>query len=268
MGWGSVFKPDLFQGTLIWWVPIASVTLSVGVRVGGYMAEHGRNWLWNVMIEYIFQRKKAKLYQKALTEKNKDLERMSSQYRELAQETHSLKDSVITDELTKVFNKRFFLNRIQQEFNACKQHGSMLSLIMVDIDFFKKLNDNYGHLAGDQVLKSVAQVLKRFSPDQCYPCRYGGEEFVIIMARKTLEQTIEAARLIQENVQQLRFDDIDKKLRVTVSQGICTVDFSSPESASIKKFESLLELADQQLYRSKQEGRNRVSANYITDRHK
>lgn len=263
LGLSGIFKPTAYQGVIIWWIPMASVILWILAILFDHFYERTRNAVWNLIIEYIFQRKKTRLYAQALDKRNEDLARLNTQYRTLAQETHSLKDSVITDELTKVFNKRFFLTRLQQEFEACREERAIMSLIMIDIDFFKKLNDTYGHLAGDTVLKAVAAVLKRFVPDHCYPCRYGGEEFSIIMPRRDVNEAMEAARLIQENVQQLHFDDIDKKLRVTVSQGICTVDFACPESKVIKAFDNILELADQELYRSKMEGRNRVSVNTL-----
>lgn len=250
-----------FAGVIIWWIPLTSALLAGASMAFGYLFEQFKNFFWNIIIEYLFQRKKAKMYEQALNQRNEDLQKLNNQYRVLAQETHSLKDSVITDELTKVFNKRFFLSRLQQEFDTCKKEKRVLSIIMIDIDFFKKLNDTYGHLAGDNVLKAVAMVLKRFVPDQCYPCRYGGEEFSIIMPSRTINEAIEAARLIQENVQLLRFDDIDPKLRVTVSQGICTVDFASDLANDVKQFDQILQLADQELYRSKMEGRNRVSVN-------
>ena len=252
------------EGGFIWWIPITSLLLYGASKLFDYCYESIRNTVWNLIVEYVFHRKKAKIYEEALTERNADLARLDVQYRTLAQETHTLKDTVITDELTKVYNKRFFMNRLQLEFDACMEQRALLSIIMIDIDFFKRLNDTYGHLAGDQVLQSVAAVIKRFTPELCYPCRYGGEEFSIILPRKNLTQAIDAARLIQDNMQMLHFDNIDKKMRVTVSQGICTVDFANPETRLIKKVDSIMEMADKQLYRSKMEGRNRVSSQMMT----
>lgn len=268
LGWGPFFTPTSFSGAIIWWIPIASVVLCALSVAYDNFYEKVRNWAWSIIIEYVFQRKKTKIYQQALHKREQDMARLDTQYRALAQETHSLKDSVITDELTQVFNKRFFLSRLQQEFDLCKREKMLFTLIMIDIDYFKKLNDTYGHVAGDKVLKGVAEVLKRFAPDQCFPCRYGGEEFSIIMPRKALEPAVEAARLMQENIQQLRFEDIDSKLRVTISQGICAVDFSSPDAENINRFDEVLQLADQELYRSKVEGRNRVSVRAILNRPK
>jgi len=255
---------DIYPGVIDWWIVIASVLIYIGFRITDHFIDMYsgpvRNWAWNMAVEYLFQRRQVKVYERALDEKNADLAQMSTRYKSLAQETHYLKDSVITDELTQIHNKRFFISRMQTEFRVCQAERTYFSVIMVDIDLFKRLNDSYGHLSGDEVLKAVAGVLKRFAPDQCYPCRYGGEEFSMIMPRKTSDQALECAHLIQKNVQMLQFDNIDPKLSVTVSQGICTIDFAMADIAKIKNFDTVLELADQQMYRSKMEGRNRVSA--------
>lgn len=259
----TFLPPDLYPGAFVWWFVIASIVYVIGFNFFNWLFERVRNWFWNMIVEYGFHSKKAKRYAQALEQRQEDMVRMQSSYEKLAHETHSLKDSVITDEMTRVYNKRFFLDRLKQEFDACKQQRQCLSLVMVDIDFFKKLNDNYGHLAGDDVLKEVAAVMKRFTPDLCYACRFGGEEFGIIMPRRTLAESNETARLIQEQVQKLRFPNIDKKLRVTVSQGICTVNFAAADSEKIRHFDDILQLSDQMLYKSKEDGRNRVSTIYI-----
>lgn len=265
MGMGSIFTPTLFAGAVNWWVPVTSLLLSIASLTFDHSYEKTKNWVWNLIIEYVFQRKKTKEYEQALNKRTEDFARLDTQYRALAQETYSLKDSVITDELTQIFNKRFFINRLQQEFDTCKRDKIPLSLIMIDIDYFKKLNDTYGHLSGDDVLKAVAQVLKRFTPELCYPCRYGGEEFSIIMPRKGAKEAMNTARTIQENVQLLQFDKIDKKIRVTLSQGICIADFSDNQTAVVQSVDDILQLADKELYRSKMEGRNRVSVYSFTD---
>lgn len=264
VGGDKLITSETFPGVLVWWIPLASGLYAGLLTALGYVYEPLRNWIWNIVIEYLFQQKKAKIYAQALDQRNADLARLNNQYRALARETHTLKDSVITDELTKVFNKRFFLSRLQQEFEVCKKQKCLFTVMMIDIDYFKRLNDTYGHLAGDKVLQAVAEVLKRESPGQCFPCRYGGEEFSVIMPNKGPEEAIELARSLQENVQGLRFNAIDENLRVTISQGICSVDFSMPVAKNLVQFDSVLELADQELYRSKMEGRNRFSINRLT----
>src|SRR5690606_4455584 len=123
-GLGQIFTPTMFEGGLLWWIPITSVVYGILFmtlpKIFGALYERVRNWVWNIVIEYIFQRKKAKLYAQELENSRANLARLNNQYRTLAQETHTLKDSVITDDLTKVYNKRFFLNRLGQDFQLCK----------------------------------------------------------------------------------------------------------------------------------------------------
>lgn len=259
LGWIWAIPFFKFEGTLNLWIPLGSVFYILVDKSFLLFWDPLRNWAWNLFIEYGFQRKKIKTYAAELEKRTEDLNRLNKQYRSLKQETRTLEDSVITDELTQVYNKRFFLSRLKQEFDLSQQQKQTISLIMIDIDYFKRLNDTYGHMAGDDVLIAVGKVLKKHTPEKGFPCRYGGEEFGIILPRANLQQSVEIARKIQEGTQQLRFQDIDIALRVTLSQGICSVDFSRPESRMIQSIDDLLRLADQELYRSKLEGRNRVS---------
>jgi len=259
VGWTIDPKFVKFDGALNLWIPLGSVFYMLLDKSFPLIWEPLRNWAWNLFVEYGFQRKKIKTYADELEKRTEDLNRLSKQYRNLKQETRTLEDSVITDELTQVYNKRFFLNRLKQEFDLSQQQKQAISLIMIDIDYFKRLNDTYGHMAGDEVLVAVGKVLKKYTPDKGFPCRYGGEEFGVILPRMSLQQSVEIARKIQEGTQHLRFQDIDIALRVTLSQGICAVDFSRPESRMIQSIDDILRLADQELYRSKLEGRNRVS---------
>lgn len=255
----SLFPATMYPGAVLWAIPVSSLMYFVVGKLLDPLMDKAKNFAWFLMVENSAQKKKSNAYQKELTQRSQDLDRLQARVHNLAQEANSLKDSVITDELTKVYNKRFFLDRLSQELEGCRQQRSMFCLIMIDIDFFKKLNDNYGHLAGDDVLKQVSAVLKRFTPEQCYPCRFGGEEFGIIMANRQLNEATEVARTIQEQVQKLRFPKIDEKLRVTISQGLCAVDFACPESKGVTSYDDILQLADEQLYKSKENGRNRVS---------
>lgn len=260
IGWNYPWlTPNIIAGGIS--LPYLGALLSLLIlrNILQFLIEKCRNFFWNLMIEYGFQQNKAKKYEEALVQKTEEFHKLSSQYKNLVQEAHSLKDTIITDEVTMVYNKRFFLDRITKEFDACKKAPDWLSIVMIDIDYFKKLNDAYGHVSGDKVLKAVAQVIKRFAPDMCYACRYGGEEFIIIMPRKNAKQALDVSRYIQENVQLLKFEDIDPRLRITVSQGVCCVDFSHGSSAKITGYDKIIELADQEMYRSKMEGRNRIS---------
>ena len=254
-----VISPDTYSGAAVLWFPLAALFYALLFAVVGPVYDKVHNVVWNVVVEYLFHRKKAKQYERELERRKDEMVQINDKIYSLAQETNSLRDSVITDEMTKTHNKRFFLNQMVNVFEECRTNNEKLSLIMLDIDHFKKLNDGYGHVVGDEVLKEVAKVLRRFTPEQCWACRFGGEEFGIIVPRREFEDATEIARAFQEHVQALRFPHIDDKLRVTISQGICAVDFRFPESKKLSSYNDLLELSDQQLYRSKQNGRNRVS---------
>lgn len=261
----SALPATLYPGGAILWYPLAAVIYSVLFLLFDPLYERASNLIWNVVVEYLFHRKKAQQYAKELDRRAKEMEKVQDKMYTMAQETNSLRDSVITDELTKVFNKRFFLNHLMNEFENCRRNNEHMNLIMLDIDHFKKLNDGYGHVAGDEVLKAVAGVIKRFTPEQCYACRFGGEEFGIIVPRRTVDDANNIAREFQEHIQKLRFPNIDEKLRVTISQGVCAVDFTSTDGRRMSSYNDLLELADQQLYRSKTNGRNRVSTIVLAD---
>ncbi|MEW6686260.1 MAG: diguanylate cyclase [Candidatus Edwardsbacteria bacterium] len=154
----------------------------------------------------------------------------------------------IKDGLTGLFNHRHFQELLTQEIETAKKNQTTLSLALLDIDHFKKLNDTYGHPAGDSVLKEMAEILLKQAERQGWICRYGGEEFALILpggisAKETYEN-------IRTEIQGHRFSNIGQP--VTVSLGVAKY----PEDATFKSL--LIEKADQALYKAKEEGRNRV----------
>jgi len=188
--------------------------------------------------------------------------KLNSEYKSLSKEASVLAASVITDELTRVYNKRFFINKIAEEFQQAKQKKTVLSLAMLDIDHFKKLNDTYGHLLGDKVLQAVAQVAKRGTPQGAYCCRFGGEEFCIIMPGKTRDEAYEIVSGIHRSLPLLRFEE-DAALRTSASFGLCVADFSHPDAQALPSFDAFVKLADDGLYKAKLNGRNRIEVHEI-----
>jgi diguanylate cyclase (GGDEF)-like protein len=251
--------PDLYDGAINWWLVLSAIVIQVASTLLAWFYPSIRNVIWNVFVEYVFHGKQVKRYEAALEDANQKVAELNNQNRFLSKETSVLKDTVITDELTKVFNRRFFLERIRLEYRQSKQRKGILSLIMVDIDYFKRLNDTYGHLAGDDVLRRVAAILKNTSPMNTYPCRYGGEEFAIILPGYTAEMAESVAEKIAQACRTERYPEIDPSLCVTLSQGICAVNFDCREAQEFEKAEEILEQADQMLYKSKMNGRDRVS---------
>lgn len=163
-----------------------------------------------------------------------------------------------TDSITNLWNHGFFQDQLSQEIGSARAHHRPLTLLILDIDDFKKLNDTCGHHNGDIVLREIANILKDSSRENDYACRYGGEEFAIILTQTTKEQGLVIAERIREKVAgytfQLSADAGGRKLHVTVSVGLST--FS--QDAQTK--EELIAKADKAMYIAKFSGKNRVCA--------
>lgn len=157
----------------------------------------------------------------------------------------------ITDGLTGLFNHRNFQEKLTAEFRRLERFSAPLSLLLVDIDFFKKINDSYGHPAGDEVLRGVAGVIRETIRSVDIPARYGGEEFAALLPGTSHEGAFKMAERLRETIAEKRFRIEGKELRVSVSIGAATF----PHDAVAK--EELVEKADKALYYAKRNGRNR-----------
>jgi diguanylate cyclase (GGDEF)-like protein len=158
------------------------------------------------------------------------------------------------DGLTQIYNQRYFLESLEREISRAHRYHRELTLILFDIDFFKKINDSYGHLAGDHVLKHLAAVLKPRIRREDLLARYGGEEFAVICPEIDAKNGATLAEKIRKTVERASFRFEDTKIPVTISLGVATL---GPEVHNTAEF---LKLADERLYRAKTEGRNRVAA--------
>ncbi len=159
----------------------------------------------------------------------------------------------ITDGLTRLFNHRHFRTKLTEDISRARRYGYLLSLVMFDIDHFKKVNDTYGHPQGDIVLKEIAGLLKKNLRAGDIAARYGGEEFVVIYPHTGLDATATAAERLRTLVENHPFPGEDGPLKVTISLGVATFP-----SSKVTDEDSLISQADKQLYRAKYEGRNRV----------
>ncbi|UUY10609.1 sensor domain-containing diguanylate cyclase [Pseudomonas sp. J452] len=183
-------------------------------------------------------------------------EELNSALRELSDKNRQLSELSTIDGLTGVYNRAHQEEVLATEWaRACRQKGP-LSVLMVDIDHFKRINDNYGHQSGDAVLQTVAALIKSFAKRKAdVVCRYGGEEFMVILP----DTTAEGAQLVAEGIRQALAElDIPlagEVLRVTVSIGLAS---AIPDSPAQNELVALVGAADAALYRAKQEGRNRV----------
>ena len=159
----------------------------------------------------------------------------------------------IVDGLTGVNNKRYFLEYLEREMGRCHRYDRPLSLLMFDIDHFKKINDVHGHLAGDYVLRELAQHVKRLvRKEQCF-ARYGGEEFALVMPEDGAEKARKFAEKVRKLVEEMPFRFEDKEILVTISIGVAdmTGDMAEPMH--------FIKISDANLYRAKKAGRNRVA---------
>ncbi len=157
-----------------------------------------------------------------------------------------------TDPLTNCFNRRALMDKLEQEMDRAARYATMLTGMMVDIDNFKQINDTYGHLVGDRVLKQLANLLKREQRSVDIVARYGGEEFVVLLPETTNTESRNFAERILRRVATHDFGEPGRPVRVTISIGIA----SYPDER-VSDGESLLRLADTHLYRAKSDGRNR-----------
>lgn len=157
------------------------------------------------------------------------------------------------DALTKVFNRRYFMHRLDAEFKRRERYDTPLSFLMIDIDYFKKLNDNYGHQVGDDVLRHLGGMINGSVRDTDVAGRYGGEEFCILLPHTDHAGAMVLANRLYESVRTGEFPTMAGMLHVTVSMGVSSSDLPGIEST-----EDLIKVADEALYRAKKEGRDRV----------
>jgi diguanylate cyclase (GGDEF)-like protein len=175
----------------------------------------------------------------------------------IAVENARLYELATVDMMTKLKIHHFFQTRLREELEHARENNKPVSLLLTDIDHFKKFNDTYGHQVGDIVLKEVARVLIGMAKGNDVPARYGGEEFALILPGKDIDSAKAIAEKYRERIEKLTVknptDKGDKLLRVTVSVGVATF---APEIDHENK--QLIERADQALYAAKHAGRNRV----------
>lgn len=158
----------------------------------------------------------------------------------------------ITDSLTKAFNRQYLFQRLPAELERTRRYGDQLSVILFDVDHFKKLNDKFGHLAGDFVLKELVRLGQTQIREVDALVRYGGEEFLVILPATTCKGAQEVGERLRAAVERADFLFSDQKLKVTVSLGCAEFGEDTPTD------EALLRKADERLYQAKTAGRNRV----------
>ncbi|MBN2363971.1 diguanylate cyclase [candidate division WOR-3 bacterium] len=158
----------------------------------------------------------------------------------------------ITDELTGLFNRRLFFTLADKEYFKAIKFNEFLSMMMIDIDDFKSINDVYGHFAGDIVLETISKIFQTIIRNYDILARYGGDEFVVLMPKTHIQGAIDLAKKIHKEVECCEIKVDEKKIRVTLSIGVAEKDDKTDS------FSHLLKKTDQALYRAKAKGKNRI----------
>ncbi len=167
-----------------------------------------------------------------------------------------VKQLAYLDGLTGIFNRRFFELRILEEIERARRHKLSLAVMMADIDHFKKLNDEFGHLLGDEVLRQVSSLFHQQVRKMDVVCRYGGEEFAILFTQTNVQHAVGVAEKLRRLVEAWQFPGVPRT--VTISAGVAAF----PEHGGTR--DEIVRAADQALYAAKQSGRNRVSCAGLT----
>jgi diguanylate cyclase (GGDEF)-like protein len=171
---------------------------------------------------------------------------------------HKLLEMNQKDGLTGIYNRRFLETRLCEEFDRHKRYGRPLSLIMLDIDHFKKVNDRYGHQFGDEVLKAVSSKIFDMTRKTDFVTRYGGEEFCCLLPETPGDAAMVLAERFRKEVMEMQLVCNADPVKVTISLGVCDLDEEAEGP------EELIKKADDALYEAKEAGRNRVAVHRAT----
>lgn len=169
----------------------------------------------------------------------------------LKKQKDKLERMALYDQLTGLYNRYYLLNTAKKKISAAIRDNTAISVMMIDIDLFKSVNDQYGHSAGDSIIKAVAKVLNRSCLNDDTAARFGGEEFVVVLSHCNLEEAMIKAENLREKIESLS----PLGIKITISIGVSNL-INQEDS-----FSDLLDRADQALYQAKQQGRNRTIGN-------
>ena len=182
---------------------------------------------------------------------------IEAMYSKLQNTNHMLLEKAIRDGLTNLYNHQHINQLLEQEMQRCKENGEPLCLMMLDIDYFKRVNDTYGHQFGDHVLVTLAEIMRTSIRSIDLPGRYGGEEFIIVLPQVTIQEAVQIAERIRRRVETHLFEE--HQMYVTISIGVSDMIFDLDDA------KRLVNKADTMLYMAKENGRNRIESSHHAD---
>ena len=182
----------------------------------------------------------------------KKLEEQKEEISKLREELRKVKEEASIDPLTGLRNRRSFERTLWEFFKDFNKYGYPFSVIMMDLDNFKQINDTHGHLAGDRVLREVGNILRNYLRAKDVPARTGGEEFAIVLPGISKDEAVQVAERIRRVLENHMVEHDGEKIKVTASFGVSQME------EGVEKPEDLLKDADEKLYKAKREGKNRV----------
>ena len=163
------------------------------------------------------------------------------------------KTLAVTDGLTGISNREYLNKSLLIEFERSTRYGTPLSLVLLDVDHFKVVNDTYGHQKGDDVLVAIASLLKKFCRTNDIAARYGGEEFLMVLPQSNAQGAFKIAERIREEMMKLNFDENESGFSVTISCGVAELNKDCMEHV-----DQLVHMTDKALYKAKNSGRNKT----------
>lgn len=187
-----------------------------------------------------------------IAELQKSIRKSNSAINEATQRANALEKEVLVDALTQINNRRAYELEMRDTFNRFQRDGQPFSLILIDVDHFKKVNDDYGHRAGDKCLERIAKKVQSSIRRTDFLARYGGEELIAILHGAHAEDALQVAEKIRSRIEQTRFRYLETEIPVTISLGVTEVLPKDPDA------EAPFLRTDEALYKAKREGRNRV----------
>jgi len=164
-----------------------------------------------------------------------------------------LQELALRDGLTGLLNRRYWESCLEREFARHQRYDNPVSLVIFDIDHFKRVNDTYGHQTGDEVIRETARITSQLVRETDFAGRYGGEEFVVLLPGTTLDGAAQFAERLRSTIERQQIDYQGSPLTFTISLGVATL------ADDMAGYQALLERADKALYQSKEGGRNRVT---------